>query len=84
MKHVPYREAIGSLMYAVIRTWLDIAYMVSYLARFMANSGHTLGGSEVCHKVSEGNKRCQVDPWERQHTQLKGTQLPEPLQDAGL
>ena len=29
MKHVPYREAIGSLMYAVIGTQLDIAYAVS-------------------------------------------------------
>ena len=40
MKHVPYREAIRSLMYAVIGTRLDIAYTVSYLARFMANPGH--------------------------------------------
>ena len=40
MKHIPYREAVGSLMYAVIGTWMNIAYAVSYLARFMANPGH--------------------------------------------
>ena len=37
---IPYREAIGSLMYAVVGTRLDIAYAISYLARFMANPGH--------------------------------------------
>ena len=41
LRCVPYREAIGSLMYVVIGTQLDITYAVSYLARFMANPGHT-------------------------------------------
>ena len=41
MKCIPYREAVGSLMYAVVRTQPDIAYAVSYLARFMANPGRT-------------------------------------------
>ena len=40
MKRVPYREAMGSLMYAVVGTRPDIAYAVSYLARFMANPGY--------------------------------------------
>ena len=40
MKRIPYREAMGSLMYAVVGTWLDIAYVVSYMARFMANPEH--------------------------------------------
>ena len=59
-------------------------YAVSYLARFMANPGNTLGGSEACDKVSEGNKGCEVDPWKGQHTYLGGTGLQGPLQDAGL
>ena len=40
MRNIPYWEAVGSLMYAVIATWPDIAYAVSYLARFMLNPGH--------------------------------------------
>ena len=39
MRCVPYREAVGSLMYAVVGTQPDIAYTVSYLARFMSNPG---------------------------------------------
>ena len=35
-----YHEAVRLLMYVVIGTWLDIAYAVSYLARFMENSGN--------------------------------------------
>ena len=41
MKHIPYREAMGSLMCVVIGTQPDIAYTMSYLAIFMANPGHS-------------------------------------------
>jgi hypothetical protein len=41
MRHVPYKEAIGSLMYAVVGSRPDIAYSVSLLARFMQNPGRT-------------------------------------------
>ena len=41
MKDIPYREAVGSLMYAVVGIRPDITYTVSYLARFMANPGCT-------------------------------------------
>ena len=39
MRNIPYWEAVGSFMYAVIATWPDIAYAISYLARFMSNPG---------------------------------------------
>ena len=39
MRSMPYKEAIGSLMYAVVGTCPDIAYTVLYLARFMSNPG---------------------------------------------
>ena len=36
---IPYREAIGSLMYAALGTHLDIFFVVSFLAQFMQNMG---------------------------------------------
>ena len=39
MRNVPYREAVGSLMYASLGTRPDITYAVSILARFSDNPG---------------------------------------------
>ncbi|THH01090.1 hypothetical protein EW026_g1530 [Hermanssonia centrifuga] len=39
MKKIPYREAIGSLMYAAVGTRPDIAFAVSTLAQFSENPG---------------------------------------------
>lgn len=39
MRHIPYKEVVGSLMYVVVGTQPDIAYAVAYLTRFMANPG---------------------------------------------
>jgi Reverse transcriptase (RNA-dependent DNA polymerase) len=39
MKRVPYREAVGSLMYLMISTRPDIAAAVQYVSRFGANPG---------------------------------------------
>ena len=39
MKKMPYREAIGSLMYAAVATRPDIAFAVSYLSQFLENPG---------------------------------------------
>ena len=41
MRHVPYREAIGSLMYAAMATRPDIAFAVTLLSRFSLNPGPT-------------------------------------------
>lgn len=40
MKEVPYSSAVGSLMYSVVCTRPDIAYVVSVLGRFLANPSH--------------------------------------------
>ena len=40
MKHIPYKEAIGSLMYAAAGSRPDIAYAISFLARLMQNPGN--------------------------------------------
>jgi hypothetical protein len=39
MRNVPYREAIGSLMYAAQGTRPDISFAVSFLSQFMQNPG---------------------------------------------
>jgi hypothetical protein len=39
MKRTPYREAIGSLMYAAVATRPDIAFAVSHLSQFLDNPG---------------------------------------------
>jgi hypothetical protein len=41
MAKVPYRAAIGSMMYAVICTQPDIAFSVNRLAQFLTNPGRT-------------------------------------------
>ena len=41
MKKTPYREAIGSLMYAGVATRPDIAFAVSTLSQFLKNPGET-------------------------------------------
>ena len=39
MKNVPYREAVGSLMYAAMGTRPDITFGVTTVAQFMDNPG---------------------------------------------
>jgi hypothetical protein len=39
MKNTPYREAIGSLMYAAVATRPDIAFAISTLSQFLNNPG---------------------------------------------
>ncbi|CAM8990842.1 unnamed protein product [Rhodiola kirilowii] len=39
MEIVPYANVIGSLMYAMISTRLDLSYVISLLSRFMSNLG---------------------------------------------
>ena len=39
IQHIPYREAIGSLMYATLGTHPDISYAVSTVSRFTSNPG---------------------------------------------
>ena len=39
MSMVPYASAVGSMMYAMLCTRLDIAYAVSDVSRFQANPG---------------------------------------------
>jgi transposase InsO family protein len=49
MKKVPYREAIGSLMYASVATRPDISFAVSTLSQFLDNPGdaHWIGVKRI-------------------------------------
>ena len=49
MRNVPYREAVGSLMYASLGTRPDITYAVSALSRFSENPGRAHW--EACKRV---------------------------------
>ena len=37
MKSIPYAPAVGSLMYAMVATWLDISHTVGVVSIFMHN-----------------------------------------------
>ena len=39
MQHIPYQEAVGSLMYATLGTRLDISYAITNVSRFSSNPG---------------------------------------------
>jgi len=39
MSHVPSANAVGSLMYAMVCTRPDLAYVVSMVSRYMHNPG---------------------------------------------
>ena len=39
MAHVPYASLVGSLMYAMVRIWLNISQTVSMVSRYMHDSG---------------------------------------------
>ena len=43
MSKVPYSSTIGSLMYAMVCTRLDIAHVVVVLSRYMNNLGKDIG-----------------------------------------
>ena len=46
MAKIPYAPAIGSLMYAMVATRLDIAFVVGVVSKYMANPK-----KEHCEKV---------------------------------
>ena len=48
MSKIPYAFAIGSLMYAMLCTRLDIAHAVSVTSRYQSNSGEEHWSSVKC------------------------------------
>ena len=51
MAKVAYSSTIGSFMYAMIATHLEIAFVVGVVSHYMSNHGKILGSNERCHAV---------------------------------
>jgi hypothetical protein len=81
MHKVPYREAIGSLMYAAIAMCLDITFAVSILSQFLDNPGeaHWEGMKHIFHYLS-GMKDCMLTYREEKHNLLDYTDTDGALQ----
>ena len=63
MSKIPYREAIGSLMWAAVVTQPDIAFPVSLLSQFLEKFGrNSLESSQESHEISEWDEELQVNP----------------------
>lgn len=43
MESIPYSIAVGSLIFAMIGTWLDLAYYVSSVSSFRGIQGKSTG-----------------------------------------
>lgn len=43
MENVSYSSAIGSLMYAIMSTWLDIAHIMRIVSSFMSTLKRSIG-----------------------------------------
>ena len=61
MKNIPYREAIGALMYCAVTTRLDISFAVALLSQFLENPGVThWNGVRHVYRYLLGTKNLQL------------------------
>jgi hypothetical protein len=61
MQNIPYKAAVGSLMYAMVGTRPDLAFPVSMVSQFMLRA-FPLDGRETHHAVLEGHFRLEIVP----------------------
>lgn len=73
MSNIPYREAVGSLMYLAVSTRPDIAYAVQRLARFNDNPGpaHWTAAQRVI-KYLKGTKKHRLTLGGKETVELTG------------
>jgi hypothetical protein len=76
MKKMPYREAIGSLMYASITTCPNITFTISTLSQFLDNLGETHWDvvKHVFHYLA-GTKDLQLTYRGKQHDLIRYTDV---------
>ena len=61
MKNIPYREAIGALMYCAVATRPDISFAVALLSQFLENPGDThWNGVKHIYRYLLGTKHLQL------------------------
>ncbi len=61
MKHVPYRQAVSSLMYTAVATHPDITFIVSILSQFLENLGNIHWEAVKCiFHYLKGTKNSQL------------------------
>ena len=60
MAKVPYAFAVGSLIYAMVATWPDIAFVVGVASCFMSNPGkkHWEAVKGIMHNLNGTQKMC--------------------------
>ena len=64
MDGVPYKAAVGLLMYAMVATWADLTFAVSVVSQFIASPAPLhLHGCQMHHAILEGHIECEVVPW---------------------
>ncbi len=56
---VPYQQTVGSLMYAMLCTWLDLAYPISVVSQHMAKH-RTLDCSQTHFSILERHFAIQI------------------------
>jgi hypothetical protein len=64
MQGIPYKAAVGSLMYAMVGIRPDLAFLASMVSQFMSRAGPShLDGGETHHAVLEGHFGLEIVPW---------------------
>jgi hypothetical protein len=63
MQGIPYKAAVGSLMYAMVGTRPDLAFPVSMVDIHVKGWSFPLDGGETHHAVLEGHFGIEIVPW---------------------
>ena len=54
MEEMSYASVVGSIMYAMVCSKSDLAYVIGMISRFMSNLGREHWNAMKCPKVFEG------------------------------
>ena len=63
MWNVPYCEAVGALMYSMLRTHPDISFAITTVSKFLSNWKGPLGGSKTNLSVPTQDAKLEAVVW---------------------